>query len=67
MPVLPDDAPHPPHGMPYVGVDDADAATARGVELGGVDTIPPTDTPEVGRCALNPDPHAALFSVIAGT
>ena len=58
-----------PEGVPsnwlvYFGVDDADAAAAKAVELGGSIAAPPADTPW-GRFALLADPMGAIFAVIS--
>jgi len=54
----------PAHWMVYFAVEDADAAAARAVELGGAVAVDPFDTP-VGRIAVLNDPLGAAFSVIA--
>lgn len=48
-----------------VGVDDADAVHARGVELGGRSVSEPEDLPGIGRIAYLLDPDGNLFGVIA--
>jgi len=48
----------------YFGVDDADAAVARVVELGGTVLEPATDTP-YGRLAAVADPLGARFKLVA--
>ena len=48
----------------YFGVDDADAALARIVELGGQVPRPAEDTP-YGRLATAADPTGALFRLVA--
>lgn len=56
--------PMPPHWMPYVSVDDVDAAAARVEGLGGKVCVPPCDIPHVGRfCVIN-DPAGAAISLI---
>ncbi|WP_217923319.1 VOC family protein [Miltoncostaea oceani] len=59
-----------PEGMPagtgwttYVWVDDADAAVARAVELGGSVVMPATDVFDAGRSAVLADPEGAVFAV----
>jgi predicted enzyme related to lactoylglutathione lyase len=47
----------------YVAVDDADAAAARAVELGGSVVMAPMDVGEAGRTAAFADPEGALFFV----
>jgi len=53
----------PAHWMVYIAVEDADAAVAKCVELGGSVVVPPMDIPQ-GRFAVLNDPHGAAFSVI---
>jgi predicted enzyme related to lactoylglutathione lyase len=53
----------PPHWMVYFEVADTDAIAAKATELGGVVSVPPTDT-VAGRFAMFADPHGAAFSVI---
>jgi hypothetical protein len=48
----------------YFAVEDADATTARAVELGGTRVTEPMDIPGIGRFAGLADPHGAFFSVI---
>jgi uncharacterized protein len=57
------DAHVPPHWMPYVKVDSADASAARAVQLGGTQIVPPTDIPNVGRFAVLKDPAGANISI----
>jgi predicted enzyme related to lactoylglutathione lyase len=57
-----------PEGVPaqwsiYFGVEDADAALAKIVELGGTITQPAEDTP-YGRLAQAADPTGALFKLV---
>ena len=54
----------PPHWMPYVAVDDVDAAARRAEELGGDVCVPPTDIPTVGRFSVINDPTGAAISII---
>jgi uncharacterized protein len=59
-----------PEGVPanwsiYFGVDDADAALAKIVDLGGSIVRPAEDTP-YGRLAQAADPTGALFKLVAG-
>lgn len=49
----------------YVGVEDADAAAARTVELGGTVVVPPEDTP-YGRIASITDATGAALKIVAG-
>lgn len=55
----------PPHWMPYVRVEDADATAAAAVEAGGQVCQAAFDVPEVGRIAVLQDPAGAVFAVIA--
>jgi predicted enzyme related to lactoylglutathione lyase len=57
------DAKVPPHWMLYVKVQSADAATAKAVQLGAQQLVPPSDIPNVGRFALIQDPTGANISV----
>jgi uncharacterized protein len=59
---LPPDA--PAHWSVYLGAEDADAAVARAVELGGTVLVPAEDTP-YGRIATVADPSGAPFKVVA--
>lgn len=54
----------PPHWSVYFGVEDADAALARIVELGGAVAEPAMDTP-YGRLATAADPTGARFKLVA--
>ena len=54
----------PSHWLSYFGVQDADAAVGRVVELGGAVAAKPMDIP-AGRFAVVTDPHGAAFAVIA--
>lgn len=55
----------PAHWMPYVRVDDADAAEAAAVEAGGRVCRAAFDLPGIGRIAVLQDPAGAVFAVIA--
>ena len=57
------DAPHPPHWMSYVSVDDVDAAAKRAGESGGTVAVPPTDIPNIGRFSVIGDPDSAFFTL----
>ncbi|GEK79248.1 VOC family protein [Agrococcus baldri] len=48
-----------------VGVDDADACFARGVELGAAQAVPPYDMAGVGRIAYLVDPDGNVFGLIS--
>ena len=39
----------PPHWMPYIKVENADASAAKAVALGAKQIVPPSDIPNVGR------------------
>ena len=54
----------PPMWLPYVAVDDCDAAVARAVKHGGAAHVPPTDIPDVGRFAILADTNGARFGVL---
>ena len=51
----------PPHWNLYIAVEDADAAAARAVELGGTLAAPPFDVMTHGRMAIVIDPTGAAF------
>jgi predicted enzyme related to lactoylglutathione lyase len=53
----------PPHWLPYMAVEDVDAAAARVKELGGKVLSPPTDIPNVGRFAVCMDPQGGAFAL----
>jgi uncharacterized protein len=55
----------PAHWSVYFGVDDADAALATVVDLGGSVVVPAEDTP-YGRLAQAADSTGALFKLVAG-
>jgi predicted enzyme related to lactoylglutathione lyase len=52
----------PPHWMPYVATDDADATAARVREAGGTIVAAPFDVMEFGRMLVAQDPEGAYFS-----
>jgi uncharacterized protein len=54
----------PAHWSVYFGVDDADDALARAVELGGAVVLPAEDTP-YGRLAVATDATGAQFKLVA--
>jgi uncharacterized protein len=56
----------PPHWMPYVWVDDVDAAVAKTAEMGGKIIAPPMDVPNVGRMAFIQDPQGAHLAIFTG-
>jgi predicted enzyme related to lactoylglutathione lyase len=53
----------PPHWLPYIAVDDVDAAAGRAQELGGRVVGAPMDIPDVGRFAVLSDPQGAAFAI----
>ncbi len=56
------DPEHPAFWLPYLRVEDTDAAAAKVTELGGAVLQPPTDTP-FGRFALVTDDQGARFKI----
>ncbi len=54
----------PAHWLPYIRVDDVDAAAARVPALGGNVSIPPTSEPGVGRFCMIADPTGAAVALI---
>ena len=60
---IPENAPHPPHWLPYVLVEHVEQSAAHVGELGGFVLIPPTALPHVGRFAVCGDPQGALFAL----
>jgi uncharacterized protein len=50
--------------IPYVGVDDADATTAKAKELGASALVEGMDVPKYGRIAVIRDPQGAVFGII---
>jgi hypothetical protein len=54
----------PPMWLPYVAVDDCDAAVARAKKHGGAEHMPPTDIPDVGRFAILADTNGATFGIL---
>jgi predicted enzyme related to lactoylglutathione lyase len=53
----------PPHWLPYVGVDDVDAAVEQAKGLGGSALREPFDVPTVGRIGILADPQGVVFAV----
>lgn len=53
----------PSHWTPYVRVDDAEAACARSVELGGHVAVAPFEVEGVARIAVIIDPVGASFGI----
>ena len=54
----------PPHWMPYIRVENADAAAVAAVEAGGQVCRAAFDVPAVGRIVVLQDPAGAVFAVI---
>ena len=48
-----------------LGVEDVDAVFTRGIELGGVGALPPSDMPGVGRLGYLIDPDGNIFGFIS--
>lgn len=48
-----------------LGVDDVDVVFTKGIELGGVGALPPSDMPGVGRLAYLIDPDGNIFGFIS--
>jgi len=53
-----------PHWLPYVFVDDPDAATTRARALGGTILVGPADIPDIGRFGVLGDPTGAMLAVM---
>jgi len=53
-----------PHWLPYVAVDDVDAAVARARTLGATIQMNPQDIPGVGRISVLLDPTGAALAVM---
>ncbi len=56
----------PSHWLPYVAVEDVDAAVGKAMANGGMPLLPPEDTPDGGRFAVLADPGGAAFAVLRG-
>jgi uncharacterized protein YndB with AHSA1/START domain/predicted enzyme related to lactoylglutathione lyase len=54
----------PPHWLPYVRVENTDAALKLAGELGGRTIAGPLDIPMAGRIAVIIDPQGAIFGVV---
>jgi hypothetical protein len=54
----------PPHWLPYVEVDDADATIARARKLGAKIPMAPEDIPGIGRFGVLEDPTGAVLAVM---
>ena len=65
------EGPAPDAGAPIngcnvvIGVDDADASFAKGIELGGAEAVPPDDMEGIGRVAYLRDPDGNVFGLIS--
>lgn len=53
----------PPHWLPYIAVENVDAAATKVTELRGKVHSPPMDIPNVGRFAVVADPQGAAFAL----
>ncbi|MDQ2993818.1 MAG: VOC family protein [Pseudomonadota bacterium] len=53
----------PPHWLPYIHVDDVDAAAKKVTELGGKVINPPMDIPDIARFAIVMDPTGGAFAI----
>jgi hypothetical protein len=56
----------PPHWVPYFGIGDLEAGSARAQELGGQVLMGPTQVP-AGRFVALRDPHGAVFRLWEGS
>jgi predicted enzyme related to lactoylglutathione lyase len=54
----------PPHWLPYVTVDDTDAAIGRARKLGAKIPMPPEDIPGIGRFGILQDPTGAVLAIM---
>jgi predicted enzyme related to lactoylglutathione lyase len=54
----------PPHWLPYVFVDDADATIAKVKKAGGTVQFGPEDIPGIGRFGVIQDPTGAVIAVM---
>jgi len=64
---MPADATARPFWMPYVAVDDVDAAAVRAAELGGSIYVAPADIPGIGRVAVPGHPPGGAVALFRGT
>jgi predicted enzyme related to lactoylglutathione lyase len=53
----------PPHWLPYLAVEDVDAASSKAKSLGAKVLKDPMDIPDVGRFAVISDPQGAIFAL----
>ncbi len=51
----------PPHWLPYIAVESADASAARVTQLGGTVIMPPFDVFDAGRMAVIQEPDRSLL------
>jgi len=69
--LTPRQGPSPEPGAPVtgcnivIGVDDVDGLMLRGVELGGIEALPATDWPGIGRGGYLIDPDGNIFGMIS--
>ncbi len=54
----------PAQWLPYIVVEDVDAAVAKAAKLGGKICKAGFDIPEVGRIAILSDPQGAVFGIL---
>jgi predicted enzyme related to lactoylglutathione lyase len=54
----------PPHWLPYVAVDDADATIAHARKLGARISVSPEDIPGIARFAILEDPTGAVLAIM---
>jgi uncharacterized protein len=66
MPIPAGNASMRPGWLGYIGVSDVDRIASTVVAAGGIQHIPPTDIPSVGRFALVADPQGVVFYVMRG-
>ncbi|SCY88355.1 VOC family protein [Microvirga guangxiensis] len=55
-----------PCWLGYIGVDNVDSSASDIVRAGGIQHMPPTDIPGVGRFAMMADPEGVVFYVMRG-
>jgi predicted enzyme related to lactoylglutathione lyase len=53
----------PPHWLPYMAVENVDAAAKKAKELGATILMEAMDIPDVGRFAVVKDPQGAAFAI----
>ena len=59
----PDEQPGPAYWLTYLGTEDADASTAKAIELGATQLLEPTSMQGVGRFSILVDPTGATFGL----